>query len=62
MNLKPRLSSYIYVTDHLPIEMLQQKEKLFPLFNKARQKGKRASQKDMADEYCFYIDEINANT
>ena len=25
-NLKPRLPGYIYVTDHLPIEMLQQKK------------------------------------
>ena len=36
--------------------MLQQKKKLLPLFNKARQKGKRVSWKVVADEYCFYID------
>ena len=40
LNLKPRLPGYIYVTNHLPIEMLQQKKKLLPLFNKARQKTK----------------------
>ena len=36
LNFKPRLPSYIYVTDDLLIEMLQQKKKLLPLFNKAR--------------------------
>ena len=45
----------------LPIEMLQQKKKLLPLFNKARQKGKRASWKVIADKYCLYIDGINVN-
>ena len=61
LNLKPRLSGYIHATDHLPIEMLQQKKKLLPLFNKARQEGKRASCKVVADEYRLYIDEINVN-
>ena len=61
LNLKPRLSGYIYVTDHLPIEMLQQKKKLLPLFNKAAQEGKRASCKVVADEYRLYIDGINVN-
>ena len=41
MNLKPRFPGYIYVTNHLPIKMLQQKKKLLPLFNKARQEDKR---------------------
>ena len=61
LNLKPRFLGYIYVTDHLPIEMLQQKKKLLPLFNKARQEGKRTSWKVVADEYRFYIDGINVN-
>ena len=61
LNLKLRLPGYIYVIDHLPIEMLQQKKKLLPLFNKARQEGKRASWKVVADEYCLYIDGINVN-
>ena len=59
LNVKPRLRGYIYVTDHLPIEMLQQKKKLLPLFNKARQKGKGASWKVVADEYRLYIHGIN---
>ena len=59
LNLKPRLPGYIYVTDHLPIEMLQQKKKLLSLFDKARQEGKRASWKVVADEYRLYIDGIN---
>ena len=58
LNLKPRLPGYIYVTDHLPIEILQQKKKLD---NKARQEGKRASWKVVADEYSLYIDRINVN-
>ena len=29
LNLKPRLPGYIYVTDHLPIEMLTKKETSF---------------------------------
>ena len=59
LNLKPKLPGYIYVTDHLPSEMLQQKKKLLPLFNKARQEGKRASWKVVADKYRLYIDGIN---
>ena len=59
--LKPRFPGYIYVTDHLPIEMLQQKKKLLSLFNKARQEGKRTSWKVVADEYRLYIDGINVN-
>ena len=58
LNLKPRLPGYIYVTDHLPIEILQQKKKRD---NKARQEGKRASWKVVADEYRLYIDGINVN-
>ena len=50
LNLKSRFPGYIYVTDHLPIEMLQQKKKLLSLFNKARQEGKRTSWKVVADE------------
>ena len=61
LNLKPRFPGYIYVTDHLPIEMLQQKNKLLLLFNKARQEGKRTSWKVVADEYRLYIDGINVN-
>ena len=61
LNLKPRFSGYIYITDHLPIEMLQQKKKLLSLFNKARQEGKRTSWKIVADEYRIYIDGINVN-
>ena len=61
LNLKPRFPGYIYVTDHLPIEMLQQKKKLLPLFNKARQEGKRTSWKVITDKYCLYIDGINVN-
>ena len=61
LNLTSRLPGYIYVTDHLPIEMLQQKKKLLPLFNKANQEGKRTSWKVVADEYCLYIDGINVN-
>ena len=61
LNLKPRLPGYVYVTDHLPIEMLQQIKKLLPLFNKARQEGKRTSWKVVADKYCLYIDGIYVN-
>ena len=61
LNLKPRLPGYINVTDHLPIEMLQQKNKLFPLYNKAKQEGKRALWKVVADEYRLYIDGIIVN-
>ena len=43
LNLKPRFPGYTYITDNLPIEMLQQKKKLLLLFNKARQEGKRTS-------------------
>ena len=61
LNLKPRFPGYIYVTDHLPIEMLQQKKKLFPSFNKARKEGKRTSWKVVANEYRLYINRINVN-
>ena len=29
LNFKPKFPGYIYVTDHLPIEMLQQKKETF---------------------------------
>ena len=62
LNLKPRFRGYIYITDHLPIEMLQQKKKLLSLlFNKARKEGKRTSWKVVADEDRLYIDGINVN-
>ena len=41
--------------------MLQQKKNLLPLFNKARQEGKRTSWKVVADKYRFYIDGISVN-
>ena len=55
------ITTYVYVTDYLPIKMLQQKKKFLPLFNKARQEGKRTSWKVVADEYRLYIDGINVN-
>ena len=44
-----------------PLKCYNKKKKLLPLFNKARQEGKRASWKVVADEYRLYIDGININ-
>ena len=49
---------YIYVSEHLPLHLQQQKKRLLPIFNKARTDGVRAVFKIENASYCLYIDNV----
>ena len=49
---------YVYVTEHLPREVLQQKKLLLPVHKKAKEERKRAVWKIEQATYCLYIDNI----
>lgn len=51
-------ANYVYVTEHLPRELQQQKKQLLPAFKKARAEGKRAVLKIEKATYVLYIDNI----
>ena len=50
--------SYVYVTEHLPRELLFQKKRLLPAFKKAKSQGKRAVFKIEHSSYCLYVDNV----
>jgi len=41
LHLKPKNRGYIYVTEHLPRETQLQKKRLIPIFQKAKEEGKK---------------------
>ena len=51
-------AKYVYVTEHLPREVLQQKKLLLPVYKKAKEDGKRAVWKIEHASYCLYIDNV----
>jgi len=48
----------VYVTEHLPKSLQDQKKKLLPRFKEAREENKRASFKVEGTKYCLYINNL----
>ena len=51
-------AEYVYVTDHLPIELQKQKKRLLPVFKAARKDGKKATWKIENSSCNLYIDNV----
>ena len=48
----------VYVTEHLPRALIQQKKMLRPAFKNAKKLGKKISWKIEQSSYCLYVDDI----
>ena len=48
----------VYVTEHLPRALIQQKKTLLPAFKNAKKLGKKVSWKIEQLNYCLYIDNV----
>ena len=51
-------AEYVYVTNHLPIELQKQKKRLLPVFKAARKDGKKATWKIENSSCNLYIDNV----
>ena len=52
--------SQVFVTEHLPKELYQQKKKLLPLYKEARRNKKQSTCLIKNGEYCLFIEGIRA--
>ena len=48
----------VYVTEHLPRALMQQKKMLLPAFKNAEELDKKVSWKIEQSSYCLYIDDV----
>ena len=55
------LTNYIYVTEHLPRELQQQKKKLVSAYKEAKQNKQRTVWRIEKAKYCLYIDNVKHN-
>ena len=51
-------TNYVYVTEHLPRELQEQKKLLLPVYKNARKKGKKIFWRFKKETYCLYIDNV----
>ena len=49
-------ASKIFISDHLPKALYEQKKRFLPLHKKARSEGKKATWLVQNGEYCLYVD------
>ena len=48
---------YVFVSDHLPQKLLEQRKQLLSMFNEARKRRQKTLWKVVDGEYCLYVDE-----
>ena len=54
-------TNYVYVTEHLPRELQQQKKKLLSAYKEAKQNKQRTVWRIKKAKYCLYIDNVKHN-
>ena len=52
---RARSSQHVYATEHLPIELQNQKKKLIPLYKEVKKEQKKTVWKIVDCEYCLFV-------
>ena len=55
------MTNYVYVTEHQPRELQQQKNKLLSAYKEAKQNKQRTVWRIKKAKYCLYIDNVKHN-